>query len=70
MKNIVQYILATKIQAAIYQAMIESKKDIDFSSLDELSYAVACDSVRFLEDHKLIIIQAELLSDLKVEFLK
>ena len=67
MKNIVQYILATKIQAAIYQAMIESKKDIDFSSLVELSYAVASDSVRFLEDHKLIIIQAELLPDLKVD---
>lgn len=64
MKNIVQYILATKIQAAIYQAMIESKKDLDFSSLDELSYAVACDSVRFLEDHKLIIIPVELLSEI------
>lgn len=48
------YILGTKIQAAIYQAILESKKDVDFSSLDELAHAVASDAIRNLQTFGLI----------------
>ncbi len=58
-KNIVEYILSGKIKSAIYQAFIESKKDIDFNSLDELAVAVSLDTIRFLENQGLITINSK-----------
>lgn len=53
------YILGTKIQSAIYQSLLESKKDIDFSMLDELAHAVASDAIRNLQEFGLIEVKNE-----------
>jgi len=57
-KEIVEYILASNIKSAIYQALIESKDDVDFSELMDLAFAVAGDTTTFLEKHDLISIPA------------
>lgn len=54
MNKIVEYIVASKIHSALLQAIIESKDDVDFISLYELSVAVTSDTIRFLEEEKLI----------------
>ena len=60
MSNLAEYILGTKIKAAILQAFLESKKDIDFISLEELAFAIASDSIRILETEKLITVNRDL----------
>lgn len=56
--HLVEYIIGSKIKAAIYQALLESKTDIDFCSLDELAYAVSSDAVRFLVSENLIEVKS------------
>ena len=54
-ENTAEYILGIKIQSAIYQALIETKKeDPDLSSLDELAFAIASDAIRNLQKFGLI----------------
>lgn len=57
MRPIVEYILTSNIKSALYQAIIESKDDVDFDSLYDLAIAVSSDTIRVLEEQKLITIK-------------
>ena len=50
-EELLKYIIQQKLKAAIFQAFLESKKEIDFVSIGELAEVNADSLVRLFEEH-------------------
>lgn len=50
-EELLKYIIQQKLKAAIFQAFLESKKEIDFVSIGELAEVNADSLVRLFKEH-------------------